>query len=213
MYYYDANASDVNSDVLSWYLEGNCTVYLVINSATGVVNGSLPIMGYWFVNISASDSWSTIWQNVSVCTLNAAPYFTTSPILVGTVNVSYYYHANAHDNNSDTLVYSLVDSPEWAFVDPSTGEVEGTSTLPGDYDFHLRVWDGYVFTWQNWTQVDDYAPPPAPPTPPSGASGISLLIMLGVIGLGALVVMRRMSERGKPAKKPEPNKEKKEKKK
>jgi hypothetical protein len=203
MYYYDVNASDVNSDVLSWYLEGNCTTYLQINATTGVVNGSLPIKGWWYVNISVRDSWSTVWQNFSLYTDNDAPYFTTSPILTGTNGTAYYYDANVHDNNSDVVTFTLIDSPEWLFVDEDTGEVEGTCTLPGDYDIHLRIFDGYVYQWQNWTLNISEPPPPAPPSEPApDMSGFTLLIMLGAIGLGAFVLVRRITDHGKPAKKP-----------
>jgi hypothetical protein len=210
MYYYDANASDVNSDDLSWYLEGNCTTYLQINATTGMVNGTLLIPGYWYVNISVSDSWSTVWQNFSLYTHNAAPYFTTSPILTGTNGTAYYYDANVHDNNSDVVTFTLIDSPEWLFVDEDTGEVEGTCTLPGDYAIHLRIFDGYVYSWQNWTlNISEPGPPVPPSAPPADMSGITLLIMLGAIGLGAFVLVRRITDHGKPAKKPKEKEKKK----
>lgn len=210
MYYYDANANDVNSDVLSWHLEGNCTTYLEINSTSGVVNGTLPIMGYWLVNISASDSWSTVWQNFTVFTLNAAPYFTTSPVLTGTNGTAYYYDANVHDNNSDAITFALIDSPGWLFVDEDTGEVEGTCTLPDDYAVHLRIFDGFVYRWQNWTLTISEPAPPGSPDAPSNMPCLTTLIMIGAVGFGALIVFRRVTDHDKPAKKPEPNSDKKE---
>jgi hypothetical protein len=168
-YIYDANADDINSDSLTWYLEGNGTVYFEIDSATGVVNGTILQMGSWYVNISVSDSWSTSWQNFTVVSLNTAPSFTTNPPLTLTIGNPYYYDANTDDINLDTITYELVDGPPvWAFVDENTGEVEGTPVLIGDYEIHLRAFDGLAYTWQNWTLTvsEESTPPVTPPNNP-----------------------------------------------
>ena len=162
-------------------------------------------MGWWYVNISIYDGYNTVGQNFTLTALNSAPYFTTSPVLMGTNGTAYYYQAEADDNNSDVITFTLVDSPEWLFVDENTGEVEGTCTLPGDYAIYLKV-DGQNESWQNWTLTISEPLPPAPPAAPApDMSGFTLLIMLGAIGFGAFVVFRRITEHGKPAKKPEDN--------
>lgn len=208
-YLYELLAYDVENEPLIWSLEGNCTAFLVINPATGNlsnVSGPITQMGWWYVNISIYDGYNTVWQNFTLTALNSAPYFTTSPVLIGTNGTAYYYHAEAYDNNSDVITFTLVDSPEWLFVDENTGEVEGTCTLPGDYAIYLKVSDGQNESWQNWTLTISEPLPPAPPAAPApDMSGFTLLIMLGAIGFGAFVVFRRITEHGKPAKKPEDN--------
>jgi len=173
-YVYDANADDVNSDSLTWDLEGNCTVYFEINPTTGVVNGTILQMGWWYVNISVSDSWSTIWQNFTVISLNTPPAFTTTPIVTLTLGNPYYYNADCADINGDTIIFELMGTPPaWIFVDRNTGEVEGTPTLAGNYEIHLRAFDGYSYSWQNWTlTVSEYSPPPNPaPQPKPNPAG------------------------------------------
>jgi hypothetical protein len=166
-YIYDANANDVNLDSLTWYLEGNGTVYFEINPTTGVVNGTIHQMGWWYVNISVGDSRSTSWQNFTVVALNTAPSFTTSPVLTLTLGSPYYYNSDCTDINGDTISFELVDDPPvWAFVDWVTGECEGTPVLEGNYDIHLRVFDGLAYSWQNWTlSVSVYTEPEPEPEP------------------------------------------------
>jgi hypothetical protein len=206
-YIYDVHAHDPENEILTWTLDGNCTAFLSMDTFTGNVTnitGIIPQMGWWFVNISVNDGFTWRYQNFTLTALNSAPYFTTSPLLTKLVNTSYYYHANADDNNSDLITYELVDSPEWLFVDLNTGEVEGTATIAGDYAIHLKVMDWSSITWQNWTLSITEVPVPSIPTTPTDNSGIMLLITLGVIGLGAFVVLGKLTSKGKSVKKPEP---------
>jgi hypothetical protein len=173
-YVYDANADDINFDSLVWYLEGNGTVYFSIDPVTGEVSGTILQMGWWYCNISASDSWSTVWQNFTATALNTAPSFSTSPSLTLVIGLPYYYNADCTDINGDTLYFELIDSPPaWAFVGWTSGEVEGTPTLTGNYDLHLRAFDGLSYAWQNWTLVvsEEEEEPTEPPTPPVNPSG------------------------------------------
>jgi hypothetical protein len=57
-------------------------------------------------------------------------------------------------------------------VDENTGEVEGTPVLIGDYEIHLRAFDGLAYAWQNWTvTVSEYQEPTEPVTPPVNPTG------------------------------------------
>jgi len=150
MYFYDVNASDPENEVLFWLLEGNGTAFLQINSTTGVVNGSLPSMGYWWVNASVTEYTHTIWQNFTVTALNSLPIWTTSPVTSATKGVPYYYDANVSDMNSDHIHFE-VEGPGWLFVDLHTGEVEGTPNENGNFEVNLTGFDGIGYVWQVWT--------------------------------------------------------------
>ncbi len=169
-YVYDANANDVNSDGLTFSLEGNCTVYFQINPTTGVVNGTILQMGWWYCNISVNDTWSITWQNFTVYALNTPPDITTSPGLTGAPGVEYSYDANASDLNGDTVEWATTEKPIWLVVDPVTGICTGIPVINGNYDVKLVAFDGLAYDWQNWTIVVSDVPPPPPVTPPSGAS-------------------------------------------
>jgi hypothetical protein len=81
--------------------------------------------------------------------------------------------------------------------------------LPDDYAVCLRIFDGFVYRWQNWTLTISEPVPPDTPGPRQDVSAVTLLIMLAVIGFGAFVVFRRVTEHKKPAKKPEKKERKK----
>lgn len=171
-YVYDANGNDANSDVLVWSLEGNGT-FLQINSTTGFVNGTIPVMGWWYVNISLSDSWSTVWQNFTVYSLNTAPSITTSPGLTGAPGVEYSYDANANDLNGDNIEWAATEKPIWLVVDPVTGQCTGIPVIEGNYDVELVAWDGTTYSYQNWTIAVSIPvePPVTPPINPPDSGG------------------------------------------
>ena len=133
---------------------------------TGEVTGILPVMGWWYVNISVSDSWSTTWQNYTLYALNTAPVITTTPDTTCYTGDPYYYDANATDLNGDTIVWDATEKPVWLVVDPSNGQCTGIPVIDGNYDVKLRAFDGISYDWQNWTIVVTTYVPPAPETPP-----------------------------------------------
>jgi len=165
LYYYDANGNDINSDTLAWAIEGNGTSFLSIDPLTGEVGGMLPSMGWWYVNISLSDSWSTVWQNYTLYALNTAPVITTIPGTTGEPGTEYSYDANATDLNGDTIVWDATEKPIWLVVDPVTGECTGIPVIDGSYDVELRAFDGLAYDWQNWTIVVTTFVPPEPEVP------------------------------------------------
>jgi hypothetical protein len=165
-YTYDADATDPEGEDLLFDLEGNGTAFLTIIPGTGVVSGIPPAVGYWHVNISVTDYTHVVWQNFTLSGLNTNPTITTSPVLVGYIGVPYYYDLDATDANSDGITYDLYEHPTWLFIDDVTGEIEGTPTLADTYDVKARAYDGYGYTWQNYSIVVGETPPEEPPEEP-----------------------------------------------
>jgi hypothetical protein len=72
LYYVDYEAADLEGDVLTWYVDTNCS-WLTINSATGELQGT-PLAGdtgwYW-VNVSADDGYGgSDWTNFTLIVEN-----------------------------------------------------------------------------------------------------------------------------------------------
>lgn len=169
LYQYMIVAHDPENEIISWGLEGNCTSFLAIFPLTGNVTnitGSITVMGWWYVNISAFDGFTIVWQNYTLTALNTAPSITSSPVLTGTPGVNYFYNLDATDINSDNLYYDIYETDaSWAVIDHSNGEVSGVPVLPGNYYINASVFDGLTTTYSNWT-VTVSLPGEEPETPP-----------------------------------------------
>lgn len=94
------------------------------------------------------------WQNYSFNIVNTAPSFTSSPVLSVNAITSYYYDANATDENG--ITYSLntnwTGSASALAIVPSTGVV--TATAPhtiGWYNVDVIAFDGLYYTYQSFS--------------------------------------------------------------
>jgi len=162
-YQYNAQASDPELEALTFDLEGNGTSIISIPPPDGyycLLSGAITNMGWWYLNLSVTDGTNIVWQNYTLTALNSAPYFITSPELNAIVNMTYQYSPNATDNNFDVLIYSIDASPsettDWLSFNVSTGTIEGTPTIIGEYDVNLSVMDTLgVTTWQNYSITVD----------------------------------------------------------
>lgn len=164
-YQYNAQVEDVDSDPITWDLEGNGTAFLTEtpNGYFCLISGTVPSMGWWYVNISADDDGDSVdvtWQNYTLTALNDAPYFTTSPVTEAVVNETYIYDFEAADNNSDALEFDMSSSPSetklWLSYNTSSGQLEGLPTTNGSFDVNLSCTDTVgATTWQNFTIVVD----------------------------------------------------------
>jgi hypothetical protein len=150
-YSYNTEASDPENEYLNFSLEGNGTGFLSVHQYLGYVNGTIPYVGWYLVNISVFDGVNIAWQNFTLYALNTQPSFTTSPVTSGQKGVPYYYNANVEDINNDAITFSLSEGPGWLFVDEITGEVEGTPTDYGVFSIKLTAFDGIAYSWQNYT--------------------------------------------------------------
>lgn len=198
-YEYDANASDPNpGSTITYSLETNCTD-LVVDAETGVVNGTLTLVGSYFVNVTASDGTLATSQNYTLTVTNTLPVFTTSPGLEGVLGVPYYFDADATDANGDVLEFDVYEGPVWLFVDAATGEVEGTPTTTGAFAVKIRAFDGYGYSWLNWTltvPAEEEPPVEDPVVEEDGGSGIfgialSMMIVCMMLAVAAAMFDRK----------------------
>jgi hypothetical protein len=122
-------------------------------------------MGWWYVNISLSDSWSTTYQNYTLYALNTAPVITTTPDTTCYTGDPYFYDADATDLNGDTITWDATEKPVWLVVDPTNGQCTGIPVVDGNYDVKLRAFDGISYDYKNWTIVVTTYVPPIPEVP------------------------------------------------
>ncbi|KYC37634.1 hypothetical protein WA1_39925 [Scytonema hofmannii PCC 7110] len=131
-YRYDVNATDPNSDVLTYkllvYPEG-----MTIDAKTGVITWDTVATNKGnhavFVEVSDSRGGVTAQQwtlSVIDAPPNRPPIFTSTPVVDAAINTAYQYDADAIDLDADNLTYKLALGPEGMTVDPTTGEVKWT---------------------------------------------------------------------------------------
>jgi hypothetical protein len=77
-----------------------------------------------------------------------APVITSTPILTGTVNVSYSYQVVA---TGEDITYSLVTNATGLIIDPDTGLVSGTPTGAGTFYVEVTATNGGGTDVQNYT--------------------------------------------------------------
>lgn len=83
---------------------------------------------------------------------NAAPKFTSSPVVSIPAGVEYIYNVYAHDTDDRNIVISVEQKPEWLTFEQKgkSAVVKGTATEPGVYTVVLKVTDGEDETLQEY---------------------------------------------------------------
>ena len=83
---------------------------------------------------------------------NAAPKFTSSPVVSIPAGVEYIYNVYAHDTDDRNIVISVEQKPEWLTFEQKgkSAVVKGTATEPGVYTVVLKVSDGEDETLQEY---------------------------------------------------------------
>ena len=59
-----------------------------------------------------------------------------------TINTNYFYPVRAIDPDGDVVTYSLVQAPEGASIDPTTGRIDWNPPNPGVIEFLVTADDG-----------------------------------------------------------------------
>lgn len=133
LYLYDANATDNETDTLTYYLTYKIDD-MAIDPTTGAFTWTPTKTGQQPVTIYVTDGiTSAVPQSFTVNVTpraNSAPSFTSTPVRTAWVNRPYTYDADAIDPDGDRVYYSLDRSaPRTMTIDESTGAV---SWLPTD---------------------------------------------------------------------------------
>ncbi|MDI1302234.1 MAG: putative Ig domain-containing protein [bacterium] len=139
-YSYDVNASDIESDTLTYSL----TVFpagMSIDPSTGVISWTPPqATGNYTANVTVqvldngsengvpNNKSATQSFTVTVTASNNAPVFTTSAVghTTATESVAYSYDVDATDPEGTAITYSLTANPAGMTIDATTGVINWT---------------------------------------------------------------------------------------
>ena len=87
---------------------------------------------------------------------NAAPKFTSTPMVENNASVEYLYDIYVHDTDDKNLTVSVEQKPEWLSFeqyDNKSAAIYGITNEPGEYEVVLKVTDGEAETLQPYTIV------------------------------------------------------------
>jgi PKD repeat protein len=133
-YTYDADASDLDGDPLTYSL-GSAPEGMSIDDSTGQVVWlpSAEGTGAQTVSIRTSDGRGGVAEQRYTLTVvdpahNRPPRFTSVPVVDAKVGASYVYQAHATDPDGDLLEYSVATGPNDLYINPLTGLVTWTPT-------------------------------------------------------------------------------------
>lgn len=88
--------------------------------------------------------------------LNAAPKFTSTPVLNVPASVQYLYNIYVHDTDDKNFMVSVEQKPEWLTFeryDRKSAAIYGMTDKAGEYEVILKVSDGKTETFQEYTIV------------------------------------------------------------
>jgi hypothetical protein len=128
---------------LSWSVtDGELPSGVTINPATGELSGTPTTSGTYDFTISVTDSNGVAESRALQIVVNEAPSVTTTSLSEGTVGGAYAATVGA-SGGTGTLAWSITDGelPSGITLNPATGELSGTPTTSGTYDFTVSVTD------------------------------------------------------------------------
>lgn len=160
IYVYDVDATDPNfGDPLTYSFQ-TAPAGATIEPDSGVIlwipNGSQ--VGIKPFTVRVTDGGGLFDEqsfdvDVDMAVASDPPTITSSPVVSGTIGVSYSYDVEATDPESDPLVYSLTTAPAGASINALTGLIswDPTGADIGNHDFTVRVQDpGGAFDEQSF---------------------------------------------------------------
>ena len=146
-YAYQVTTIDIDGDVLTYSLI-QFPEWLSINTNTGLIIGTAPEVSAdtdFNINVRVSDSKNTTTQSyvltvVNIPVANNPPVITSTPITRVNEDTLYNYQVIATDEDRDTLIYSLTQTPNWLSINSSTGLISGVSLRVNvDTEFKVTV--------------------------------------------------------------------------
>ncbi len=132
-YFYDANASDPENDILTYYLTYRIDD-MAIDPTSGVITWKPTKSGPQPITIYVTDGITQAVPQAFTVNVapraNSAPAFTSTPVRSAQVGHLYAYDADAVDPDGDKVYFSLDrQSPRTMTIDEATGVV---SWIPGE---------------------------------------------------------------------------------
>ncbi|MDF3030667.1 MAG: adhesin, partial [Moraxellaceae bacterium] len=129
-YSYDVNATDPESQTLTYSLTANPSG-MTINGSTGVISWTPPQAGSTYtenVTVQVTDGTNPVTQSftITVTSSNDPPTFTSTDNTAATEGVAYSNDVNGSDPEGGSLTYSLTSSPAGMTIDAATGVIGWT---------------------------------------------------------------------------------------
>ncbi len=135
-YVYSIVASDPENDTLRYSL-GRRPAGMAIDS-TGRITWTPNQLGSFDVDVTVTDSQGgaitqTYRIEVSATAINRAPSITSTPNFVATLGSAYRYQVQASDPEGQALTYQLLEAPSGMSINATTGLLEWTTPIAGNY--------------------------------------------------------------------------------
>lgn len=152
IYSFSPSATDADGDGLTFSVV-NLPQWANFNTATGNLSGTpgaSDVGTYSGITIKATDGTDSASMSFDVTVsshepANSVPQLSGSPAPQAVVGAAYSFRPTALDADNDPLIFSIVNRPQWASFNTSTGVLSGTpsSTDVGIYSgITIRVSDG-----------------------------------------------------------------------
>ncbi|MEK6967708.1 MAG: putative Ig domain-containing protein [Nanoarchaeota archaeon] len=130
LYNYDVEASDPESGAITYSLF-NSPLGMAIDPTTGLITW-VPVLadiGQQNLIVAANDGINTATQSFTIVVSvpsNAQPIITSQPNLQANAGSQYQYQITATDSDGDSLLYSLLQSPQGMAINTQTGLISWT---------------------------------------------------------------------------------------
>lgn len=165
---HDYEATDPDSDTLEWELSTNASAWLSINSGTGLLSGTTPVLpGSFWAQVWGNDSYGgSDTDTLNLYVLNQGPTIASSGNTTQTNNTYMAYDATATDPDDDALIWELASNATWLSLEANSW-VNGTAEVG---IFWCKLWtnDSYGGSGlEEWQVTVTAGEPPIEP-PPSG---------------------------------------------
>jgi len=149
-YSFKPAAYDLDGQTLSYSIT-NRPGWANFDETTGELSGTTTAGIYTDIVISVSDGIETVSLasfSISIASTNHAPTITGTPTASLYVKTAYSFTPTADDADGDTLTFGVLNKPDWASFDTSTGELSGSPTDNILYDgIVIYVSDGKSTTF------------------------------------------------------------------
>lgn len=168
-YFYQVNATDADGDPLSYSLS-TAPTGMALQDNILVWTPTADQMGEHQVVLSVDDGQGGVAEQTYTLTVgnqlsNAAPTITSTPNLVTNVEREYQYNLTGNDPDGDLVQWRLVNGPEGAVIDPTSGSLRWQPTVDqlGAHSLTVELSDAYGLTTQQTfeVQVNGANTPPA----------------------------------------------------
>ena len=129
-YGFSAVATDADGEALTYTIINN-PAWMVIDAATGAVSGNpeaedIGVTEGVVIEVTDGVETASVEFDVEVVDINRVPVITGTPAANVLAGAEFIFTPGATDIDSETLVYSIENQPEWAEFDAETGTLSGT---------------------------------------------------------------------------------------